>query len=60
MRPWTVICSEEGSLRALDVSAPYDYEAAEEHIQKICTGIILAIIPGQHANKTSVFNQEKN
>ena len=56
MRPWTVICIDGNNTKALNISAPYDYAAAKTHITKACTGKVIAIIPGTHADKVSVFN----
>lgn len=56
MRPWTVICIEDNKAKALEMSAPYDYACAKTYIARECVGNVVAIIPGAHADKTSVFN----
>jgi hypothetical protein len=56
MRPWTVICTDGDKTKAMNMSAPYDYTAAKTYIMLACSGKVIAIIPGTHADRVSVLN----
>lgn len=61
MRPWTVICIEDGVTKMIEVTAPFDQPAAHEYINEKMhrEADVIAMIPGTYATRTAVFNPSK-
>ena len=60
MRPWTVICIDNGTTKLIEVSAPFDQPQAHKYVsENVRCGDVVAMIPGNHANRADLFNQAK-